>query len=74
MGFYLKSKISQNKEILRLFCKDLEASKISSLTGVSKQCLCGLLQGCVASEFGSNNMSAIENFLAYTKTQINLKA
>ena len=27
MGFYLKSKISQNKEILRLFCKYLEASK-----------------------------------------------
>ncbi|MDY4860394.1 MAG: IS1595 family transposase, partial [Campylobacter sp.] len=31
----LRSKISQNKfrEILRLFCEDLEASKISSLTG-----------------------------------------
>ena len=43
--YVIRSKISEKKfrEILRLFCEDLEASKISSLTGVSEQCLCGLL-------------------------------
>ena len=44
--YVIRSKISQNKfrEILRLFCEDLEASKISSLTGVSEQCLCRLFR------------------------------
>ena len=43
--YIIRFKISEKKfrEILRLFCEDLEASKISSLTGVSKQCLCRLL-------------------------------
>ena len=43
--YVIRSKISEKKfrEILRLFCEDLEASKISSLTDVSEQCLCRLL-------------------------------
>lgn len=44
--YIIRSKISEKKfrEILRLFCKDLEASKISGLTGVSKQCLCRIFR------------------------------
>ena len=43
--YIIRFKISEKKfrEILRLFCYDLEASKISSLTDVSEQCLCRLL-------------------------------
>ena len=44
--YVIRSKISQKKfgRILRLFCEDLEASKISSLTGVKEQCLCRLFR------------------------------
>ena len=44
--YIIRSKISQKKfrEILRLFCEDLEASKISSLTGISQQRLCRLFR------------------------------
>ena len=45
MGFYLKSKISQNKEILRLFYKDLEASKISSLMALASSVCVGYFKG-----------------------------